>query len=51
MVDNQLVVSKKSKISQYLQEEGLSPPEPLDGKDPVLIGRHDIPNVSYEEKK
>ena len=50
MVDNQLVVSKQSKLSKYLHEEGLSPPEPLDGKDPVLIGRHDIPNVSYEEE-
>tara|TARA_Y100000004_G_scaffold13689_1_gene14620 strand:+ start:711 stop:1475 length:765 start_codon:yes stop_codon:yes gene_type:complete len=50
MVDNQLIVSKKSKISEYLEEEGLSAPEPLDGRTPVLVGRHDIPNVSYEEK-
>ena len=50
MVDGQLIISKKSKISEYMKEEELSPPEPLDGKEPVLIGRHDVPNVSYEEK-
>ena len=36
-----MLITKKSK---------LEPPEPLDAK-PNLIGREDIPGVSYEEKK
>ena len=40
-IDNgQLLVTKKSK---------LEPPEPLDAK-PNIIGREDIPGVTYEEK-
>ena len=40
MVDGNLVITR---------QEEMAPPEPEDGKqiDPVLIGRHDIPNVSY----
>ena len=35
--------------SEYIKEEKetLSPPEPLDN--PVLIGRHDVPGVSYND--
>ena len=36
-----MLITKKSK---------LEPPEPLDSK-PNLIGREDIPGISYEEKK
>ena len=36
-----MLITKKSK---------LEPPEPLDSK-PNLIGRVDIPGISYEEKK
>ena len=36
-----MLITKKSK---------LEPPEPLDSK-PNLIGRDDIPGISYEEKK
>ena len=40
-IDNgQLLVTKKSK---------LEPPEPLDAA-PNIIGREDIPGVTYEEK-
>ena len=35
--------------SEYIEEEKetLTPPEPLDN--PVLIGRHDVPGVSYND--
>jgi|TARA_R100000479_G_C6324990_1_gene179225 hypothetical protein len=39
--EGQLLITKKSK---------LDPPEPLDAK-PNIIGREDIPGVTYEEKK
>lgn len=44
VVDGNLVITR---------QEEMSPPEPKDvkKKEPVLIGRHDIPNVSYMEEK
>lgn len=39
--------------SEYVTENKkvLGSPEPLDGKDSVLIGRHDIPGVTYNDKR
>lgn len=39
--------------SEYVTENKkvLGSPEPLDGKDPVLIGRHDLPGVTYNDKR
>ena len=34
-----------------VRQNDLSPPEPVEHQDPVLIGRHDIPNVTYVEKE
>lgn len=51
VVDGNLVISRKSKLSEVEEENGLSSPEPLDGREPVLIGRHDIEGISYKEKK
>ena len=45
------LISRKSKIGEAVEDTSLDPPEPLDIKEPVLIGRHDVPNVSYEEEK
>ena len=45
------MISRKSKLSEVEEENGLSSPEPLDGREPVLIGRHDIEGISYKEKK
>ena len=44
--DGKLIVMPESEYEKELQEE-LRPPEPLDGKEPVLIGKHDIPGVTY----
>ena len=38
-------------VPEAVEDTSLDPPEPLDIKEPVLIGRHDVPNVSYEEEK
>ena len=51
VTDGQLIISKKSKMSEVERNNDLSPPEPLDGREPVLIGRHDIEGVSYKEEK
>jgi hypothetical protein len=51
VVDGQLIIAKRSKISDVEEENGLSAPEPLDGREPVLIGRHDIEGVSYKKEK
>lgn len=48
IVDGTLVIAKKSEVSS-VQEEELSSPEPLDDLEPVVIGRHDIENVTYME--
>lgn len=52
VVDGNLIVAKKSEIDSTIKEEGLTPPEPLEFTDPVLIGRHDVEGVTYikEEK-
>lgn len=47
VIDGNLVITKKSQIAAVGEELGLSPPEPLDGKEPFLIGRHDVEGVSY----
>ena len=44
--DGKLIVMPESEYEKELQEE-LRPPEPWDGKEPVLIGKHDIPGVTY----
>lgn len=49
--NGQLIISRKSKIEEAVEDTSLDPPEPLDIKEPVLIGRHDVPNVSYKEEK
>lgn len=51
VVDGNLVISRKSKLSEVEEESGLSSPEPLDGREPVLIGRHDIEGVSYKKER
>jgi hypothetical protein len=51
VTNGQLVIAKRSEIGEIEEREGLSSPEPLDGRDPVLIGRHDVANVTYEDKK
>ena len=51
VVDGNLVISRKSKLSEVEEESGLSSPEPLDGREPVLIGRHDIEGVSYKKEQ
>lgn len=49
VVDGNLIIAKKSEIKGVAEEGGLSAPEPLDGREPVLIGRHDIEGVSYKK--
>ena len=44
--DGQLIIAKKSKIGE-VEEEELTPPEPLDAPKPVLIGRHDVEGINY----
>lgn len=51
VVNGDLVISKKSKMPNLAKEKGWSSPEPLDGKEPVLIGRHDIEGVTYNDKR
>lgn len=43
-----LVIAKKSAVDE-LQKKQMSSPEPTDGADPVLIGRHDIKGVTYND--
>jgi hypothetical protein len=33
------------------KEEELTSPEALDAREPVMIGRHDIPGVTYNDKR
>lgn len=47
--DGNIVVVRESEHTAQEQQE-LSSPEPLDGREPIMIGRHDIPGVTYEEK-
>ena len=48
VVNGELVICPKSKSSEYVSDPGeILPPEPEDG--PVLIGRHDIKGVTYED--
>jgi hypothetical protein len=49
VTDGELIISKKSKMSEFESENGLSSPEPLDGREPVLIGRHDVKGVTYHD--
>ena len=49
--NGQLIIAKKSKVEEAVEDTSLDPPEPLDIKEPVLIGRHDVPNISYKEEK
>jgi len=48
--DGQLVVVRESEYSPSVQLE-LGGPEPLDGREPVLFGKHDIPGVTYNDKR
>ena len=43
--DNLIIMPQSEYVSG--NKEVLLPPEPLD--DPVLIGRHDVPGVSYND--
>ena len=49
-LDNPLVQSVQNGKLVITKQKEMTPPEPLDSKDPVLVGRHDIPNVTYMEK-
>ena len=51
-LDNPLVQTISEGKIKITKKENLSPPEAKDGKkvDPVLFGRHDIPNITYMEK-
>jgi hypothetical protein len=49
---NDLVIVKESEYLYHdLRKEESGSPEPLDGREPVVIGRHDIEGVTYNEKK
>lgn len=50
VADGQLIIAKKSKMPKGANKNILSSPEPLDGKGPVLIGRHDVEGVSYHKE-
>ena len=43
-----LVIAKKSVLKKS-EEKMLSSPEPTDGREPTLIGRHDIKGVTYHD--
>ena len=51
--DGNIVVMKQSEYKFYndLRKEELGSPEPLDGREPVVIGRHDIEGVTYNGGK
>lgn len=49
--NGQLIIARKSKVEEAVEDTSLDPPEPLDTEEPVLIGRHDVPNISYKEEK
>lgn len=48
--DGNLIIGKKSELGEATKEE-LTSPEALDGREPVLIGKHDIEGVTYESPK
>lgn len=43
------IVPQSEYVSQ--KEEELTSPEALDAREPVMIGRHDIPGVTYNDKR
>lgn len=46
-----LVICKKSESDLYVKEkQRVTSPEPLDGREPVLIGKHDIEGVTYSKE-
>ena len=47
--DDNLVIIRQSEFTAK-QEPELGSPEPLDGREPIMIGRHDIEGVTYQEK-
>lgn len=46
--DGNLMIVKKSEYTTEAKNQKTSP-EPLDGHEPVLIGRHDVPGVTYDD--
>lgn len=51
VVDGSLVITKKSEAHKYKSDnERAFSPEPLDGREPVLIGKHDIEGVTYNRE-
>ena len=50
VVNGQLVIAKKSEIADVQEQAGLTPPEPLDIQEPVVVGRHDVADVTYKEQ-
>ena len=50
VVNGQLVIAKKSEIAEVQEQAGLTPPEPLDIQEPVVVGRHDVADVTYKEQ-
>ena len=49
MKDGALIIMPQSKFKKEEKQE-LGSPEPLDGIGHVLIGRHDLPGVTYNDK-
>lgn len=49
--DGNIVVMKESEHKFYadVRRDELGSPEPLDGREPVMIGRHDIKGVTYND--
>lgn len=48
--DDNLIIVKQSEYTPP-KKENLGGPEPLDGRKPIVIGRHDIEGVTYSEEK
>ena len=46
--DGQISIVPQSQHTQQKEEE-LTSPEALDARGPVLIGRHDVPGVTYND--
>lgn len=48
-----LVIMRESEHKFYndLRKEEMGSPEPLDGREPVVIGRHDIRGVTYHDQR
>jgi len=49
--DSNIVILKESEHKFYkdARDQELGSPEPLDGQEPVMIGRHDIKGVTYND--